>query len=236
MKVNQYVLPGLVIVILLGTVGVAKATGQWIVSGKQLIDVTHLTSGADIKGWMTLQQVADGFGIEQEAFYRMLGIPGEVPPETALKEMETILPDFETSRVRDLVGAYLGGGGDVPGPQEASTQPDVLPTSESEGDRATATPLPIRTTDADHIPAGDGSGTGPTPVPGGEVLAGADIKGRHTLQEVVDQAQVSLPDLLAALNLPADIDPGTRVKDLVEGGQIVEVQVVRDAVTGLQGK
>jgi len=51
----------------------------------------------------------------------------------------------------------------------------------------------------------------------------------HVVRRVVQVAFV-------VLDLPAGTQPDTRVKDLVEDGQIVEVQVVRDAVTGLQGK
>jgi hypothetical protein len=87
-----------------------------------------------------------------------------------------------------------------------------------------------------HTAQGDGTGTGPTPLPPGVILAGAGIKGKQTLQEIVDQAQVPLDALLAALDLPADTDPTLAVRDLVEQGQIPEIEAVRSAVTALQGK
>jgi len=47
---------------------------------------------------------------------------------------------------------------------------------------------------------------------------------------------VLLTDLIATLGLPAEIDPNTAMKDLVESGKISEIQVVRDAVIVLQNK
>ena len=46
-----------------------------------------------------------------------------------------------------------------------------------------------------------------------------DIKGRHTLQEIVDATGIELADLLVALELPPDTDPHTAVRDLVEAGR-----------------
>ncbi len=88
----------------------------------------------------------------------------------------------------------------------------------------------------DHVPAGDGlgDGTGPTPLPAGQVLPASEIKGRHTLAEIAQQAAVPLDGLLAALGLPAGFDPNTAVKDLASSGAVAEVQAVRDAVARLQ--
>ena len=61
-----------------------------------------------------------------------------------------------------------------------------------------------------------------------------DIKGRHTLQEIVDATGVELAALLAALKLPPDTDPQTTVRDLVDAGLVTEVDQVRAAVAGLQ--
>jgi hypothetical protein len=71
-------------------------------------------------------------------------------------------------------------------------------------------------------------------LPAGRILPASEIKGRHTLAEIGQQAAVPLDTLLAALNLPADIDPNTAVKDLVSSGAVSEIQVVRDAVAELQ--
>ena len=238
MKVNRFLLPGLLFVLFFSTVGVAQWTGNWIVSGKQMIDPTNLTSGADVKGWMTFEQVSQGAGMEIEALYAAIGIPADIPPQTAMKEMESILPGFEVDTVRGVVDAFLGieSGDAALSPSESSepaaATPEPTPTSVP-----TAEPVPTV-----HVPVGDGlgdglgegEGTGPAPLASGEILAGADIKGSHTLQAIAEQAQIALPDLLAELNLPLDTDPGLRVRDLVEQGRVGEVDDLRTAVTRLQ--
>ena len=230
MTVNRYLVPILAIVLLLGTVGVAELTGNWIVSGKELINVEQMTSSADIRGWMTLDQVATGLNIEIPVLYELAGIPAEIPPETALKDMEGLLPDFETSGVRDVVAVYLG-----------EVEPEIAETA-AEPEAVTAavattpepTPAAVATPTEVHVPLNDGSGTGPTPPPPGTVLAAEEIKGRDTLRQVADYTQVPLDALLTALGLPSDTDPGQSIRDLVESGAITEVDDVRAAVTELQ--
>lgn len=237
MKVNRFLLPGLLFVLFFSTVGVAQWTGNWIVSGKQMIDTANLTSGADVRGWMTFEQVSQGAGMEIEALYAALGIPADIPPQTAMKEMESLLPGFEVDTVRGVVDAFLGiesGGADLP-PSESNAPvaatPEPTPTSVPTAEPVPTAHVPVGTGDGE----GAGEGTGPAPLATGEILAGADIKGSHTLAAIADQAQIALPDLLAELGLPLDMDPGLRVRDLVEQGKIGEVDDLRTAVTRLQG-
>jgi hypothetical protein len=264
MSVNKFLVPILAVSLFLGTVGVAMANGNWIVSGKQMVDLENLASSADIKGGMTLQQVADGLGLSTTELYALAAIPAELPPETALKEMEGMVPDFEVTTLREAVAAYLGEGGTVDAEAAGMTSVDdasvsgeavnaeyatpaaqepVAPAAEP---TASATPEPASETTqepavrTDHVPQGDGAsegdGTGPTAVPAGMMLAADQIKGKHTLQAIVDEAQAPLDELLAALNLPATTDPGATVKELVDQGLVSEVDDVRAAVADLQGK
>jgi len=232
MKVNRFFLPGLLFVLLFSTVGVAQWSGNWIVSGKQMIDPSQLTSGADIRGWMTFEEVSLGTGMGIDALYAALGVPADVPPQTAMKEMESVLPGFETTVVREVVDAFLAQ------PAQADPNPTPLPA-------ATATPLPAIADPVPtvHTPVGEGAGEGvgegdgtggPAPLPAGEILAGSAIKGSHTLAGIADQAQISLPDLLTKLGLPLDTDAALRVRDLVEQGLVGEVDDLRGAVTALQ--
>ena len=257
MIVNKLVVPVLVLGLLLGTVVVAQANGWWIVSGKEMVDVGNLQSAEDIKGWMSFQQVADGLGIDVQTLYAQLELPSDLPPATALKEMEAIIPGFEVSTVREVVAAFVSEAA-VPSAGEpaaaASTRiPAAAPaTATPEAAAASATALPAEPTAvpaatapsatieataeaAAHTPAGDGSGTGSgegVAVEAG-ALAAADIKGRHTLAEIAEGTGVALVELLEALGLPADTDPSTQVRDLVEGGVLGEIDDVRAAVTDL---
>ncbi len=241
MTVNKLLIPVLALVIFFGAIGAAQATGNWVVSGRQIYDAGNLSSGSDVRGWMSLQQVADGAGIEITEFYAQLNLPDSIATETALKDLEGVIPAFEVSTVRDLVDIYLG----IALPEEEAPVPaaEVVVPAQSTATPAplpTATPSPVADIEpaATHSPLGDGSGdgtgTGPTPLPPGAVLAAADIKGRSTLQEIVDQADVAADELLAALGLPSDTDMHTALKDLAADGRIGEVDDVRIIVAELQ--
>ena len=108
MRVNKWLLPILALVLLLGTVGIAQAAGWWVVSGREMVDLAQLTSGDDVKGWMTLQQVAEGTGIKTADLVTKLGLPADLPPATVLKDIEGIVEGFEITAVRAVVDEALG--------------------------------------------------------------------------------------------------------------------------------
>ena len=77
---------------------------------------------------------------------------------------------------------------------------------------------------------------GPTPLPPGQFLVGSEIKGRQTLQEIIDGCQVNQRDMFNALGLPENTNLNTMVKDLIGTGNVDEIQTVRDVVTALQDR
>ena len=238
MRVNKWFVPVLAVALLLGTVGVAQATGWWIVSGKSMVDAQNMKSSADIKGWMSFQQVADGFGMGTAALYAELGLPADLPPETALKEMEAIIPGFEVSTVREAIDAFLGDDGTSADAAERQvSQPDTAPTAAPQPTAApTAAPSPTPAA-VEHVPVGDGSGTGDGTGSGPAAPTTAvEIKGRHTLRQIAETTGINLDDLLAALDLPADTAVDTEVRSLVESGVIAEVDTIRSAVADLMEK
>ncbi len=251
MRVNKFLLPLFGVVPMVAIVLIAQLTGTWSTSGRATVDMANMKP-EDIKGWMTWQEVSDGFGIPLDELYAVTGVPNDIPPTTAMKDMEGLLDGFETTTVREIVTAYLAG--DVqpvdPAAVEAAPRVDSTPdaaqvvepaptaiaTQPSAVDVAPVQPAATQ----EHVPAGDGSGdstgdgTGPTPLPPGQILPAAEIKGRHTLAEIAQQAAVPLDELFVALRLPAGVDPNTQVKDLVSSGAVAEVQTVRDVVAELQ--
>lgn len=106
MRVNYYLLPVIAIAALLGAAIIANALGIWSTSGRTVTDLVSLTP-EEIKGWMTLQQVIDGVGIGQSDLYGLMNIPPEVPANTALKELEGIVLDFEVTVLRERLTVYL---------------------------------------------------------------------------------------------------------------------------------
>jgi hypothetical protein len=226
---------------------IAQLTGNWNTSGRAAVDMANMKP-EDIKGWMTWQEVSDGFGIPLDELYSLAGVSSDIPPTTAMKDMESLVEGFETTTVREVVAAYLAGEVEPAAPVTDEAQPPPEPTPDNaptlEPTPLTpvltpaaqdATPIQPDSTPA-HVPVGDGmgEGTGPTPLPAGQILPAGEIKGRHTLAEIAQQAAVPLDALLAALSLPAEFDPHTPVKDLVSTGAVSEIQVVRDAVAQLQ--
>ena len=220
MRVNRFFMPVIVIVVLLGTTLIAQAAGFWSTSGKDSIDLENM-SAADIKGWMTLQQVLDGVNVSKEELYAIGGIPLDVSPDTALKDLEGIVPDFEISTLREKLAAPAN-------PIEPAAPIEPTPAA---APAATATHTPSIT---GTLHTGDGTGSGPTPLPPGQVLPADQIKGRMTLREVSEQCAVPLDQLLAALNLPSDTNANAAIKDLINAGTLAEVTAVKDAVAQLQ--
>lgn len=250
MRVNKFLLPFFGVVPMVAIVLIAQLTGNWSTSGRVMVDMASMNP-EDIKGWMTWQEVSDGFGIPLDELYALSGVPKDIAPATAMKDMEGLLEGFETTTVREVVAAYLAGTTKPVQPAADEVVPMVDPTPDATPvvepvptatkappavDGASTQPAAVQ----EHVPTGDGAGestgdgTGPTPLPPGQILPAAEIKGRHTLAEIAQQAAVPLDDLIVALNLPAGVDPNTRVTDLVSSGAVAEVQTVRDAVAELQ--
>ncbi|HEX2856162.1 MAG TPA: hypothetical protein VHO26_01605 [Propionibacteriaceae bacterium] len=102
--------PVATMVIIAGTVGVSQATGAWVTSGRQVVTSTTVMGIDDLKGWMTLQQAADGLGVPVAELIAALDAPPgvEVAPATAFKDLESLVPGFELSAFREVLRARLG--------------------------------------------------------------------------------------------------------------------------------
>lgn len=217
MSVNRYVMPIIVLSTFLGVVFASQALGWWSTSGRTSVDLEQLNP-ADIKGWMTLQQVADGLQLPIEAVYRIGEIPDDVSPDTALKDLEEII---EVSTLRGLLADYLAG--------ENSTQTEDAPLV-----LATPTTTPAAMLEGSSNALHTEDGTGPTPLPPGQILSAEQIKGRMTLRDVSEQCAVDLDELLAALTMPLDTDPDIQLKTFIQEGVLTEVTQVQEAVVVLQ--
>jgi hypothetical protein len=234
MSVNRLLMPIMVIAVLLGTVFGSQFFGIWSISGRTSVDMGELVP-EDIKGWMTLQQVADGLGLSIEEVYQAGGIPADVSPDSALKDLEDVI---EVSALREALADYLSGGETVEAAApaaEPTANVDTAPEAALTPTAAAPASTPEVTAEATPEAAHTGDGTGPTPLPEGQLLPADQIKGRMTLREVSEQCAVDLDAVLAALNLPQDTDPDTQIKTLIEEGVLDEVTQVQEAVAALQG-
>ncbi len=232
MTVNKYLMPLLAILALFGTIGVAQATGNWVSTGKELVDSQNLTSD-DLRGWMTLQQAADGLHLPIETIYQLAGVAdrAKIAPDTPLRQLEGTVPGFDVNSLRGAVAAYLTGNGNgkaveggQPAPAAAGQEGKTSgsePASTAAGSAAAAQPKD----------SGEGASQPPAP---GQVLAAKDIKGTMTLREVSEQCGVPLDRVLAAAKIPGNVNPSTQVKSIKDTVPGFEVQALRDAVAGLQ--
>jgi hypothetical protein len=218
MRVHPFFMPILLLVGLLGTTFTAQALGIWSTSGRDTVDVANLKP-ADLKGWMTLQQVIDGLKISQSDLYALAGIPADTSTDSALKDLEAII---SVTTLREKLTAYTNG---------TTTLALATPTP-------IATPKPtgvVGATATAKAAAGETHAT-PTPLPSGLVLPADQIKGKNTLKEVSEQCQVPLDKILAGLKLDPQTDPNTAIKDLISSGKLTEVTDVQKIVAELQKK
>ncbi len=93
-------------------VGASQLAGKW----KTRPDMVSLTTAdgnpdpESIRGWMTLADISNGFGMPLPVLYRSSGLPERVPATARLNTIaRTYNLDFEPERVRDVVTAYLTG-------------------------------------------------------------------------------------------------------------------------------
>lgn len=108
-RVNLAVYAALMLVLFLGVIESAKLTGVWSTSGKLTTSGAQVqttgTDPAEIKGWMTLDDVLTAYQVPKEQFYAQFHIPADLPVATPLKEIEPIVPDFSVTAVRDWLAA-----------------------------------------------------------------------------------------------------------------------------------
>ena len=109
--VHKIWMPVLVVVALMDTIGVAKLTGSWQTSGRGQIlrDASGQADPQGIKGWMTLAQVSETYELPLDDLYALIGAPADVPPTTAMKDLERLVPGTAVWAVREVVAAYQMG-------------------------------------------------------------------------------------------------------------------------------
>lgn len=104
LHIGGFVYAALVLLLFFGTIQIAQQAGLWSVSGKLRPDgaPVQLTGAdpAEVKGWMTVQSVIEAYQVDQAALYARFAIPAEVPPSTALKDLEALAPGFSVADLR----------------------------------------------------------------------------------------------------------------------------------------
>ncbi len=109
MRVNKYVLPLGVIVVLFATLLIAQVAGAWQVTGSTTVIPTTTSGRPDpeaIKGKMTLDEVITTYKIPQADLYSALKLPADLATSTQIKDLESVIQDFEVDLVKQAVQDY----------------------------------------------------------------------------------------------------------------------------------
>lgn len=103
-RVNQYLYAALILVLFLGSIQVARLAGVWSTSGRVTASGAPVQiTGADpaeVKGWMTIEDVIRAYRVPREELYARFKLPADLPVETQLKAIEPIVPDFSVTDLR----------------------------------------------------------------------------------------------------------------------------------------
>lgn len=118
MKASVWVAPVATLVLFFGSMGVASLTGSWVTGGREQVVATAQLSVDDVKGWMTIQQAADGLGLPAGTIIGLIDPGGQagLTAATAFKDVEAVVPGFTLSGLREQLRAVLAGGPAAPSP------------------------------------------------------------------------------------------------------------------------
>lgn len=110
MKVNPFIYGAVVLVLFFGVIGVAKATGNWSVSGKLSATGEKVApTGAnpdEIKGWMTLADISKAYNVPVSDILAQFNLPADTPETKQVKELES--DTFSTTNLRTWLKERLG--------------------------------------------------------------------------------------------------------------------------------
>jgi hypothetical protein len=103
MRIHPFIYGVLVLAVFLGTIFGFQAAGFWSVSGKVTASGDAVQPSAvdvnTIKGWMTLEQITNAYGVPQAELLEQFDLPRDTPASTAIKELESDL--FSVTKLRD---------------------------------------------------------------------------------------------------------------------------------------
>ena len=128
MRVTKWVMPVLVLVLLLGTVGIARSAGLWATTGRQAgtgQGTGQGQGGGDgtgttqvVKGWMSIAEAAEASGVPVTTAVALTGAadPAAVDPTTPLNQLEDLVPGFSVSAYRTALAAAAADAGGAGSP------------------------------------------------------------------------------------------------------------------------
>ncbi|GIM29983.1 4Fe-4S ferredoxin [Clostridium polyendosporum] len=68
------------------------------------IPANQTITADEIKGYMTLKEVANGLKVDIKELYEKLDIPENVPEKTRFKDVKNFIPEFSSDEAKDILG------------------------------------------------------------------------------------------------------------------------------------
>ena len=90
-----------ILIIYFGGIGTAKMLNLYKLLPGQITGETIVTDVDTLKGYMTLAEISSLMKIPLDEVYTRMVIPKEVPPETAVKELDGFIPGFDFHEARN---------------------------------------------------------------------------------------------------------------------------------------
>jgi hypothetical protein len=92
------------VLLLFTPVWAAQAAGFWTTSGRitgtgQLVEPTG-ADPAEVRGWMTVDQIVEAYGVSRDDLYARFQIPAETRSTTPLSSLEKVSGSFSTTALR----------------------------------------------------------------------------------------------------------------------------------------
>ena len=138
-RLSHPVYASILVVGIFAVIGASQLAGKWQPK-PEAVSFTDRAGKLDpenIRGWMTLAEISQGYSMPLERLYRDAGIPSRVPPTMRINAIagKYELP-FQPDSVRGIVEKFLAG---VPSAPPTPTQPGQAAGSEGEEVRGTMT-------------------------------------------------------------------------------------------------
>ena len=131
-----------------GIIGLSMVTGTW--QTKAAIEEVVVKSPSDIKGWMTLTDVAGYFKMPVPELVKALGLPADVDPKQALKDIAEE-NGKEVDDLREVLANYLGVASATSDTKtDGETGEKSMETKES---GSSDTSSPVSTQNGSEVPA-----------------------------------------------------------------------------------
>ena len=99
-KVNPFVAILLVLALFFVPIFISQAFGVYNLLPEKL-KASETLKLDDVKGYMTIKEVAEQAKMEVKEVYHALGIPESVPKETKMKEIKNIAPEYDFEKLKE---------------------------------------------------------------------------------------------------------------------------------------